>query len=137
MTDYEKQARDFLRKAHARMSISFLETVEGFPFSNDHYMHDKYIVRIDRAGKSYRFPFYASAYDTQRNERPTAYDVLSCVEKWDVGRFVDFVDEYGYELRSREEFLRVERIWKECGKQYKKLLRLFGPYLMDDLRQIQ
>lgn len=137
-TGYKGQARAFLRKAGARMSITYVKQVKGFPFSTrDRYMHDVYEVRIDRAGKSYRFPFYQSAHGTDIGERPDAYDVLACLEKdcyctdaW------DFADEYGYTINSRAEFDRVNRIYNACKKQAEKLHRLFGEELMDDLREI-
>lgn len=137
-TGYNGQARAFLRKAGARMSITYVKQVKGFPFDpNDRHMHDVYIVRIDRGGKSYRFPFYQSAWCTDNGVRPDAYDVLACLEKdcycadaW------DFADEYGYTVRSRSDFERVTRIYNVCKKQAEKLHRLFGEELMDDLREI-
>lgn len=138
MSNYELQAKRFLHKAGARMSITYAETVTGFPFDErDSNNHNKYIVRIDRGGKSYRFPFYDSAVNTWHDKRPTAYDVLACVEKYEPEADVwDFADEYGYTIDSRAEYRRVERIWRACTEQYKKLRRLFGDELMDDLREI-
>lgn len=138
-SEYTKQAKTFLRKAHARMSITYAGTVNGFPFDErDSNNHNKYIVRIDRDGKSYRFPFYDSAFNTWHGKRPTAYDVLACVEKYEPEADVwDFADEFGYDIDSRAEYRRVERIWRACTEQYKKLLRLFGEELLAELQEIQ
>ena len=121
------------------MSITYVKKIKGFPFDpSDRLTHDVYSVRIDRDGKSYRFPFYQSAWCTDNGERPDTYDVLSCLEKdcyctdaW------DFADEYGYSVRSRSDFERVTRIYNACKKQAEKLHRLFGEELMDDLREIR
>lgn len=138
MSEYTKQAADFLKKAGARMTISYAETVTGFPFSKgDHHEHNKYIVRINRAGKSYSFPFYDSAVNTWSGKRPTAYDVLACVQSYNPGDFWDFVDEYGYEVHGREDYERTHQVWGECWKQYKKLRRIFGDELMEDLQEIR
>ena len=137
MNEYEKQARDFLKNSGAKMTISAAGIVQGFPFdTKDNRWHNKYIVKIRRGGMSYQFPFYDSAYNTQRGERPTAYDVLACIEKCaPYGDVWDFAAEFGYEIDSREEFQRVSRIYKACETQARKIDRLFGD-VMDELCEI-
>lgn len=137
MTDYEKQARDFLKNSGAKITICYKDTIHGFPFDkNDNNWHDKYTVTIRRNGKSYSFPFYNSAYATQRNERPTPYDVLACIEKYEPdGDVWDFANEYGYEIYDRKTFDNVNRIYKACSEQARKINRLFSD-CMDELIEI-
>ena len=137
MNEYEKQARDFLKNCGAKMTISAAGIVQGFPFdTTDKNNHNKYIVKIRRGGKSYQFPFYDSAYNTQRGERPTAYDVLACIEKCaPYGDVWDFAAEFGYEIDSRAEFQRVSRIFKACETQARKINRIFAD-CMDELCEI-
>lgn len=55
---------------------------------------------------------------------PTAYDILSCLTKYDVGTFEDFCCDYGYDIDSRkaekiynavlEEWSNVQRIWTDA-----------------------
>lgn len=127
LTEYEKQARDFLKRNGATLTISAAGIVNGFPFdSRDHQNHNKYIVKIRRGGKSYQFPFYDSAANTWSGQRPGAYDVLACVEKSEpYGDVWDFADEYGYTIEDRDSFKKVERIYKECRTQARKINRLF------------
>lgn len=133
MNEYEKQARDFLKNHGAKMTICYRDTVQGFPFDKtDKNFHDKYTVTIRRGGKSYSFPFYNSAYSTERNERPTAYDVLACIEKYEpYGDVWDFASEYGYTIEDRESFQRVERIFKACQTQARKINRLFADCMVE------
>lgn len=137
MTDYEKQARDFLKNSGAKITICYKDTICGFPFDKaDKNWHDKYTVTIRRNGKSYSFPFYNSAYATQRNERPTPYDVLACIEKYEPdGDVWDFANEYGYEIYDRKTFDNVNRIYKACSEQARKINRLFSD-CMDELIEI-
>lgn len=137
MTDYEKQARDFLKNCGAKMTICYKDIVCGFPFDKkDNNWHDKYIVTIRRNGKSYSFPFYNSAYATQRNERPTPYDVLACIEKYVYyGDVWDFSDDYGYEIYDKESYKTVERIFKAVNTQARKINAIFGD-CMDELSEI-
>ena len=137
MTDYEKQAVDFLKNSGATMKIEYVGTVDGFPFDdNDTLPHRKYKVTIERDGETYKFPFYGSYRDWQKDEDPSEYDVLACLQKYDVGDMADFVDEFGYEIKDRKSFLRVEKIWKSCKAEYKALLRVFGYDLFEELREI-
>ena len=56
-------------------------------------------------------------------EQPTNYDILSCLQKYDIGSFEDFCNEFGYDPDSRaaektynavrEEWLNVCRIWND------------------------
>lgn len=137
MTNYEKEARDFLKRNGARMTICYKDTICGFPFDkSDNQWHDKYSVTIRRNGKSYSFPFYNSAYATQRNERPTPYDVLACIEKYEpYGDVWDFANEYGYEIYDRKTYDNVNRIYKACGEQARKINRIFND-CMDELYEI-
>lgn len=138
LSEYEKQAINFLKKANAKISISFVEVVQGFPNdTKDHYLRNKYSVKIRRGSKTYTFPFYDSHNNYIKNERPTAYDILACLEKYPVyGDLWDFANEYGYEITSRDEYNTVNKIYKACSTQYTKLLNLFGDELMEDLQEI-
>lgn len=137
MTEYEKQAVDFLKNSGATMKIEYVGTVDGFPFDDkDTLPHRKYRVTIERDGETYEFPFYGSYRDWQKEEDPSEYDVLACLQKYDVGDMADFVDEFGYEIKDRKSFLRVEKIWQNCKAEYKALLRVFGYDWFGELREI-
>jgi len=64
---------------------------------------------------------------------PNAYDVLACLEKYDVGTFEEFCAEFGYDDDSRT----AERIYLAVIKEYKELTRIFTEEQMEELREIQ
>ena len=102
MSEYEMQANAFLKKAETKMSISRTGEVKGFPFdAHDTLWHYRYQVTLTRHRKQYRFTFYDSFNNWQHNKRPSRYDVLASVEKYDPGCFEWFIKEYGYD---RAEF---------------------------------
>ena len=148
MNEYNQQALDFLRDSETQMAITKIGTVDGFPFDpKDTYHHDKYIVVLTRNGKSYDFKFYDSAknyidnlnrkYCGQREVKPSAYDVLACLEKYPVEPDVwDFAAEFGYEINDKESYERVCKIHADCLDQYKHLLDLFGEDWMEKLAEI-
>lgn len=64
---------------------------------------------------------------------PNEYDVLACLEKYDVGTFEDFCSELGYDEDSRT----AERIYIAVIKEYKDLTRIFTEEQMEELSEIQ
>lgn len=138
MSEYEIKALDFLKKAEAKMTISRTGEVEGFPFDrHDTLWHYKYQITLTRNKKQYRFTFYDSFNNWRQNKRPTRYDVLACVEKYDPGDFEYFASEYGYEyVGDACADKQVKKMYEACKKQYERLLNLFGEELMTELRDI-
>ena len=69
----------------------------------------------------------------KENAKPNEYDVLSCLQKYDVGTFEDFCSEFGYNEDSRT----AKRIYFAVQRDYKNLLRIFNEDQMEELREIQ
>ena len=120
------------------MTIEQIAVVDRFPGDNkatgNRY---KYRITIKRNGKSYQFPFYDSINNYITNKRPNKYDVLLCIEKYEIyGDVWDFAEEYGYNISDHESYNNVQRIYNACKTQYNKLLRLFGEDGMNDLQEI-
>lgn len=64
---------------------------------------------------------------------PTAYDILSGLEKYDYDSFEDFCGEFGYDTDSRN----AERIYNNCKNEYLHLISLYNEEEMEMLREIQ
>ena len=64
---------------------------------------------------------------------PNAYDILACLQKYDVGTFEEFFSEFGYDEDSRT----AERIYIAVVKEYKELVRIFTDEQMEELCEIQ
>ena len=138
MSEYTRQAEAFLNCSGTDIDIKFDNVVDGFPFSDDTMPHNKYTVTLTRGDKSYKYPFYDSYNNFKNHKQPTAYDVLSCLQTYDIdGDMWDFAEEFGYEIKSEKTYKRVRKIWSECKNQYKALLDLFGSYFMERLGEIQ
>ena len=137
MSEYEVQALDFLKKAEAQLHISRSGEVKGFPFDqHDTLWHQKYLITLTRKRKQYRFTFYDSHNNWLNNKRPSKYDVLASVEKYEPYDFENFVSEFGYEIYDEADEKRVRKIYEACDKQYHRLLDLFGEDLMQELQEI-
>ena len=138
MDEYQKQALEFLSEAGATMEIKYVGDVDGFPFDDhDKRPHRKYRVTIRRNGNSFNFPFYDSYNNWKAKMDPNEYDVLACLQTYDVGEMGDFVEEFGYKIVDRKSFERVEKIWKQCKDEYRNLCLLFDDDLMEKLAEIK
>ena len=68
----------------------------------------------------------------KQNAEVTAYDILSCLEKYEIGTFEEFCAECGYSNDS----IRAYKTFIACDEQYKKLKRLFTEEQMKELCEI-
>lgn len=64
---------------------------------------------------------------------PTAYDLLSCLTKYDPGTFENFCADYGYDTDSR----KAEKTYKEVMKEWENVSRIFSTDELEQLQEIQ
>lgn len=169
MSEYLKQATDFLAKANAKCEIEF-----GGVARNENWKEKEkrnwYDVTITTPKGKMSFMFWDSIHNTEitamtleqyvekklrrrfndmsysekkqaekkleklkEEAVPNAYDVLACLEKYEVGTFEEFCAEFGYDDDSRT----AERIYLAVVKEYKELTRIFTEEQMEELCEIQ
>lgn len=68
---------------------------------------------------------------------PTAYDILACLQKYDVGTMNDFFDEFGFEVHSVDDMFSFMNTYNAVVKEYRDLCRIFTEEQMEMLREIQ
>lgn len=124
--DYAENAKEFLDKVGAKITIRFKEC--GKHFADDKENRNRYRVTVTRNGKRWSYMFGDSILNTIKGIRPTAYDVLACVEKYDVGTFHDFCNEFGYDEYDDydRENAKAKRIYKAVCREAEKVNELFG-----------
>ena len=66
-------------------------------------------------------------------EAPTAYDILACLQKYDVGTFEQFCYEFGYDTDS----IKANKIYTEVVNEYKSICTLYTDEEMEQLQEIQ
>ena len=140
-SEYDVMAINFLKRIGAKMTISHISEgktsyCSGFWKKSDMTGGWLYRVRIDRNHKTWSFNFSDSKANYINNERPTPYDVLACLTKYEpYGDVWDFANEYGYKINSRETYENTERIYKAVKKEYENVVRIFGD-VIDELECI-
>lgn len=103
----------------------------GYHFEEDEQQRHIFKVTLLKDGKQYTFNFGQSIAEDV-NE-PTMYDVLSCLQKYEVDSFENFCGDFGYDNDSRT----AERIYKAVYKEYENMERLFTEEEIELLQNIQ
>jgi hypothetical protein len=135
MNDYEKQAKEFLTKTKTSISVKF--KTNDYYFMEDNQTRDIYNITLKNEKGKYSFTFGQSIHGTENGEIPNSYDILACLEKYEVKAFKDFCEDFGYNDRKLSDCPKVMKIYKACKKQYEKLTKLFTDEEMEELRNIQ
>lgn len=122
MSEYVKQANLFAKKHGIKLQVV------GEPEYRKHFTDDKdsrwvFKMKLTRHGKSYVFHFGQSI--ASGGEEPNMYDILACLQKYDVGSFENFCSEFGYSEDSRSAYttyLAVQKEWKAVDKLFGDIL---------------
>jgi len=64
---------------------------------------------------------------------PSAYDVLACLQKNEVGTFKDFCGYFGY----NEDSIKAEKIYNKVSEEYKNLKMLYTDAELEKMQEIQ
>jgi hypothetical protein len=126
--NYEQNAANFATKHGIKLIINSSEYRPYF--ADDKESRFVFNCTLTRNKKRYTFTFGQSI--SSGGEEPTMYDILSCLQKYEVGTFNDFCGEFGY----NEDDTTSKRTYKAVCKEYNAVLRLFGD-ILDELQEIQ
>lgn len=150
ISKYEQQALDFLKKTDTTFNAEFVE--HGLYFDTDKEPRDIYKITLKHNGKIFTFRFGQSIANSglinansktslsllkesdfeRKRKAPTAYDVLACLQKYDVGTFSDFCSEFEYDEDSR----KAEKVYFAVQKEYDALRRLYSESELELMREI-
>ena len=131
--NYNEQAANFAAQYGLKLKTEWLRY--GKHFGSDKERRHIFRCKLRRGGKSYTFEFGQSIAES--NKEPTMYDVLSCIQKYDVGSFADFCAEFGY----NDLEWTSKRTYNAVCREYNAMLRLFpeaeDSQVWEELREIQ
>ena len=146
MNKYVKQAKDFLKSCNATMEIMYL----GTDVNKDWYdqrERDTYMVNIRTPKGNMQVKFWDSINNTLKNSnlrrinrsriKPPAYDILSSLQKYDVGDLGDFICEFGYEIKKPDDLTKIENIYNAVVNEYNDVCRCFTEEQIEEMQEIQ
>ncbi len=142
----EQQAKRFLAACGATMKIKYA----GLDMPRwENKLHCAYDCEIKTPRGKMTVRFYDSLRNTKiradsklpmskrREAEPTEYDVLACLQKYDVGNMEDFMSEFGYEIKSVKDMTDFIGTYNAVVKEYNSVCAVFTPEQMELLREIQ
>lgn len=135
LNQYQQQAQDFANKFGVKFKSVWLKY--GKHFENDKQPSHIFKITLSRNGKLFSFNFGQSIVNDAKH--PNLYDVLTCLQKYEVGTFEDFCNDFGYELYNENYTGKNKssmRIYKAVCKEFANVERLFSDCL-DELQEIQ
>lgn len=118
--DYEKEIKKILNDNDIKVKIVYI--TQSFTNWDKDNLHDQYKIILKRNRKEMQFDFWASIYQTQNNKKPNVYDVVACLEWYELGTFDDFCLNFGYDNDSIQAF----NTYTECQKQQKELFDIIS-----------
>ena len=126
--NYQQQANDFATKHNIKLKIN--RTTYGYHFEEDEQKRYIFNCTLTRNRKRYTFNFGQSF--AAGNIKPTMYDILTCLTKYDPETFENFCSEYGYNTDS----IKALNTYKAVKREFNGVNRLFGD-ILEELQEIQ
>jgi hypothetical protein len=136
MREYVKQAKDFLASCNATMKITLLGKAVNENWGENE-PRNNYRVTIATPRGRMQIRFWDSIHCTKNNITPTEYDIIACLQKYEVGTIDDFVSEFGYEVHELADVKRIQKTYKAVVNEYKKICRCFTEEQIEAMQEIQ
>ena len=170
MSEYVKQAKDFLESCNATMEIKYVGLEKPNWDDKPHRAYDctiktprgemmvhfydstanteVYMPLDEYYEKKYRRSYSALSYNekvrfqkelnAKRAEAiPTEYDILTCLQKYDVGSMDDFMYEFGYEIKCTKDMTNFINTYNAVVKEYQDICRCFTDEQIEAMQEIQ
>lgn len=130
----ENIIKEFLKENNITFSTKFLK--HDYHFTEEKEKRDIFLT-IFRSGKNFftlRFGVSINDSTGKGDNPPSASDVLECIQKYDVGTFEDFINEFGYKTDTNAEKRIAKRVYQAVILEYKKFTEFFTDKEIEFLR---
>ena len=131
--NYQENTNNFATKHGIKLKV--LSSRYGMHFVNDTQSRHIFKLKLSRGKKSYTFEFGQSI--AAGSEKPSIYDVLACLQKYDVGSFENFCSEFGYYSYNDGsiDYKNSGKIYNAVCKEFEAVERLFSD-ILEELQEI-
>lgn len=132
MTEYDLQVDNFLKATDTKMTVTYIGAKMHFEDDKVNKVYrDCYRVTLTANGRRMKFIFGNSINATEIHEKPSSYDILSCLQVDYSSDFEDFCNNYGYSMGSS-----ARKIYKAVQKESANLQRLYTEEQLEMLHEI-
>lgn len=156
MSEYTEQAEKFLQDTGTTLIIEYQYTGPYFQGDNDKRDVFRFTLKnakgaysstfadsirnsADRANCAKGYPIRNTGERAKRAKgykKPSAYDILACLEKYEPDTFDNWLLDTGYIGQPISDYPKVLKMWMSCVAQYRGLQKIFTDAQMEQLREI-
>jgi hypothetical protein len=139
--DGDKEDRDIYKCVLQRGTRKY-----EFEFGQSIFHSGRFVVGYKDRFRFYTMPTWAQMPSGYRHEEvkknpnfqiPTAYSVLCCLQKYDVGTLDDFISEFGYTFETSSQYKAMEKTYHAVVKEFNAVQALFNDAELEQLQEIQ
>ena len=132
MSEYDLQANNFLKATGTKMTVTYIGAKMHFEDDKVNKVYrDCYRVTLTANDQRMQFTFGNSINATNKHEKPSFYDILSCLQVDYSMDFEDFCNNYGYSGDSS-----ARKIYKAVQMESANLQRLYTEEQLEMLHDI-
>jgi len=133
MTNYQQQANELLSSINVTFSAKFIK--HDYHFADDKQERDIFTCTFKRNKTRFSIKFGQSINNSTGNgdNLPTAYDVITCLQKYEIESFENFCLDFGYDQDSRKAY----KVYMACCNEYDKVSKFFSCDEIELLQEIQ
>lgn len=137
----DKSTRDIykitFKRGNRKFSFEFGQSLQNSTKLKDPYTGNEYTMSGASLKGNKRIldvDKYRSAVKLTeiKGTAPTAYDVLACLTKYEVGTFEDFCSEFGYDTDSRT----AKKTYKAVLKEYSNVCKIWSDSEIELMQEI-
>lgn len=133
----DKEDRDIykitLKRGARKYVFNFGQSIANSSHYVDVHLSNKPRISKEKAIQIYGNTILGLKRSFRNGKVPSAYDVLACLQKYDVGTFKNFCDEFGYNTDS----IKAENTYKAVVNEYQSLCTLYSDAELEKLQEIQ
>lgn len=145
--EYLDQALKFLKDTNSEILIKY----DGFKVRDifsDNIPRDNYVIILKNSKGRYEFIFtnsIACSRFTKQVEHgmlnpnfkvPNAYDILACLSIMSFNSVDDYINEFGIEVNSAQDFRNAEKTFNLIQQEELALLRMYDTSEIEQLQEI-
>lgn len=135
--EYEDTAINFLKKHNITLKVIY-DGKRVPNWDNNGKEHNTFNCILSTNKGSMSFNFYDSIVNTNKAKivYPSSYDILSCLQTYDVGTMDEFMGEFGYEIKSAKDMTNFIDTYNAVVKEYNDLKRCLTEEQIEELSEI-
>lgn len=128
-----------IKTPRAQMQVHFYDSLANTEIQRmkpNEYLEKTYRYRSSDASYSLKIKVLKELEAKKAAAVPTEYDILACLQKYDVGSMDDFMSEFGYEIHCVEDMTNFINTYNAVVKEYNDIRRCFTEEQIEAMSEI-